>query len=232
MPARLALQRRRPRPARSGAPRTWPPGRALAGSARCPRRRSESRGSSRSWPTCRPDRRMRSPRPPGRRGPPRPRTGRRRARPARRRRRRRRTAAAASPAEPRPIARPSSALLGLRRISPSPGDHHGGLVGLDREAAEQRIRILVILEIDPLVGHAVARQELAQAPGVRGEPRADQLDPGSDVDQDRAPGHECAEDQVAHCLVLSDELAAASSRGSGSPRRDPGRPPRDRAVGR
>ena len=62
-----------------------------------------------------------------------------------------------------------SSELGVARISqdlPSSGDRHRGLVRLDGEAVEKRIRVLVVLEIDPLVGHSVPRQELAQAAGV------------------------------------------------------------------
>jgi hypothetical protein len=111
------------------------------------------------------------------------------------------------PDEPRPIARPSSALLGLRRTSPPPVIATGGLLRLDGEPAEQRIRILVVIEVDPLVGHPVSRQKLPQAAGVGREARPDQLDPRSDIDQDRAARHECTEDQVAQRLVLIDDLA-------------------------
>ena len=83
----------------------------------------------------------------------------------------------------------------------------GVSAGLDPELVEQRLRVLVLLQIDPLMGHPVARQVLPQAPGIRREPRADQLEAGPDADQDRAPGHEGAENDVAERLVLGDELA-------------------------
>ncbi len=100
--------------------------------------------------------------------------------------------------------------LGIARIAkdlPIARDHDRRLFWLDPKATEQGLGFLVPFEIDPLMGHPISGQELAQAAGVGGKPRADQLDPGADVDQDRAPSHECAEDHVAQCLVLSDDLA-------------------------
>ena len=86
-------------------------------------------------------------------------------------------------------------------------DHDRRLVRVDSEPVEQGVRVLVLLQVDPLMRHPVADQELPQPPGVGREPRTDQLDPGSDADQDRAPGHEGPEDDVAERLVLGDELA-------------------------
>jgi hypothetical protein len=37
--------------------------------------------------------------------------------------------------------------------------------------------------------------------------RLDQLEPGADIDQDRAPRDERSEDEVAEGLVLGDDLA-------------------------
>jgi hypothetical protein len=67
--------------------------------------------------------------------------------------------------------------------------------------------MLVCLQIDPLVGHPVSRQELAQAARVGREARADQLDPRFGIDQDRSPGDERPEDQIAQRLVLVDDFA-------------------------
>jgi hypothetical protein len=44
------------------------------------------------------------------------------------------------------------------------GDHHRRIGGRHPEGAEQRLGLLVLRDIHPLVGHAVARQELPHPP--------------------------------------------------------------------
>ncbi len=100
--------------------------------------------------------------------------------------------------------------LGIARVAQdltAARDHDRRLVWLNGKAAEQGLRLVVLLEVDPLMGQAVAGQELAQAPGLGRKPRADQLDPRADADQDRTPGHECAQNHIAEGLVLGDDLA-------------------------
>jgi hypothetical protein len=62
-----------------------------------------------------------------------------------------------------------------------------------KPAIEERVNsLLALVHLDGRIGR---------------EPRADQLDSGFGLDQDRPAGHERTEDQVAEAFVLGDELA-------------------------
>src|SRR5262249_10252832 len=65
----------------------------------------------------------------------------------------------------------------------------------------------VVLDVDPVIRHPVAGEELAQPPRVGREARPDHPRSGAGADQDLAPRHERAQDEGAERLVLVDDRA-------------------------
>src|SRR6059058_5131331 len=100
-----------------------------------------------------------------------------------------------APRAPRPSTAASSALDGFAKHRVA-GDHDGRLGRLDAESPEERVRLLVVLEVHPVVGPAVAREELAQPAGVARVARPDQPLARFEIDQDRPARQVRLQDQV------------------------------------
>ena len=88
----------------------------------------------------------------------------------------------------RPMSRASSALLGLRSRVVSRQMTSGVSSGPTREAAQQRLGLLVRLQVDPAVRQPVAGGELAQPPGVGRVARADDAEAGALADEQARGG--------------------------------------------
>ena len=86
-------------------------------------------------------------------------------------------------------------------------DDDRGLRGLDADGAQELLHGRVGLDIHPLVRHAVAHEELAQAAGPLREARADDPHPGARGDQLGAARKKRAEHDARELLVLVDERA-------------------------
>ena len=175
----------------------------------------EARGSSRSARRCSPGRRTRPRRSPACRGPPR----RRRPRPR-------------GPAGPPPTITRSHIAGGAPR-EPSPAAPRELGVGRvaqhaarrDHDAASRRarcasarssaVRLLVLLEVEPLVGHAVAREELAQRAACRARSASrPRVTPAPRSIRIERRAMNAPQDQVAELLVLGDERAQRAAAGT------------------
>jgi hypothetical protein len=99
--------------------------------------------------------------------------------------------------------------LGVGRVSQhaGAGEHERRLLGRDLERPEHDVGLFVLLEVDPVIRDAVAVEELADPAAVRRVARAEQLESGADLDQDRAPRHERAQDDVRQLLVVGHRVA-------------------------
>ena len=130
----------------------------------------------------------------------------RRSRPDRRRRRRGPLWSTGARGSLRPM---SARELRARRVSHDAArpDHDGCLARRHTEAVQQRLRFRVLLDIDPAVRQPVACGELTEPSRVRGEARADDLQAGAQPDQELAPQHVGAQDQVPEHRVEQRPLA-------------------------
>jgi hypothetical protein len=106
----------------------------------------------------------------------------------------------------------SSAFVGLRREAAAAHEQDRRLLRRDAGRAQEPLRLLVVLEVEPVIRDAVAREELTQALRVAREPRADQAMPGAQPDQDRPPLEERAEDDVRELLVVADDATQPAGR--------------------
>ena len=95
-----------------------------------------------------------------------------------------------------PIAAASSALLGLRSSRPCTITT-GVSCGVTPNWAEHGLGGRVGLQVQPAVREPVPGREVADPPGVRGVPRADDPQADAEPDQDRAAQQVGAQDQVA-----------------------------------
>ena len=86
-------------------------------------------------------------------------------------------------------------------------DHDRRLARGDAQLAQQRLGRRIVFEVDPAVGQAVAGGEVAQAARVRREARADDAEARAEADQQRAPQHVGAQQQVAEQRVVGREVA-------------------------
>ena len=105
--------------------------------------------------------------------------------------------------------------VGIARVAqhvPSAPDHDRRLFGVDVQLTQERLGLVVGLEVDPAVRKAIAGAELAQPACVVGVPRADDREAGAEPDQHLAAQQERPQDQVAEHGVLGDELAQALDR--------------------
>lgn len=89
--------------------------------------------------------------------------------------------------------------FGVARIAQQgrvPPDHQRRLLRTDREAAQQRLGLLVRLQIDPAVRQPVAGGELAQPPGVGRIARADDAETGALPDEEGAAAQAGAQHHI------------------------------------